>query len=304
MEGYLSVKEVLEKYIEGCQSKSQMSTSRMFGKAVLAGIMIGMGAAASSVAAHSISNVGLARLAAAVVFPVGLMMVILLGAELFTGDCLVAMGAFDGRQKIRNVINILVIVYLGNFVGATLLASLVSMSGQLNYSGGLLGAYTIKVAVGKINLSFGEGIVSGILCNILVCAAVLMAMSAKDVTGKLLASFFTIMLFVTAGFEHCVANMYYITAGILAMHNTQYREVAMSSYGYTMEQLEQLNLVQYFFANLLPVTIGNIIGGILFVGAPMFYLNTNKEFKLRTVVKKEENKHVIAFSELSADSTR
>ena len=304
MEGYLSVKEVLEKYIEGCQSKSQMSTSRMFGKAVLAGIMIGMGAAASSVAAHSISNVGLARLAAAVVFPVGLMMVILLGAELFTGDCLVAMGVFDGRQKIRNVINILVIVYLGNFVGATLLASLVSMSGQLNYSGGLLGAYTIKVAVGKINLSFGEGIVSGILCNILVCAAVLMAMSAKDVTGKLLASFFTIMLFVTAGFEHCVANMYYITAGILAMHNTQYREVAMSSYGYTMEQLEQLNLVQYFFANLLPVTIGNIIGGILFVGAPMFYLNTNKEFKLRTVVKKEENKHVIAFSELSADSTR
>lgn len=304
MEGYLSVKEVLEKYIEGCQSKSQMSASRMFGKAVLAGIMIGMGAAASSVAAHSISNVGLARLAAAVVFPVGLMMVILLGAELFTGDCLVAMGAFDGRQKIRNVINILVIVYLGNFVGATLLASLVSMSGQFNYSGGLLGAYTIKVAVGKVNLSFGEGIVSGILCNILVCAAVLMAMSAKDVTGKLLASFFTIMLFVTAGFEHCVANMYYITAGILAMHNTQYREVAMSSYGYTMEQLEQLNLVQYFFANLLPVTIGNIIGGILFVGAPMFYLNTNKEFKLRTVVKKEENKHVIAFSELSADSTR
>lgn len=273
MEGYLSVKEVLVKYIEGCEGKNKMSTSRMFGKAMLAGAMIGMGAAASSVAAHSVSNVGLARLAAAVVFPVGLMMVILLGAELFTGDCLVAMSAFDGRLKMKNVIRILVVVYLGNFVGATLLALLISMSGQLDYSAGLLGAYTIKVAVGKVNISFVQGVVSGTLCNILVCAAVLMALCAKDITGKLLASFFTIMLFVTAGFEHCVANMYYITAGILAMQNPEYLEVAMNTYGYTMEQLEQLNLWSYFITNLLPVTIGNIIGGVLLVGAPLYYLN-------------------------------
>lgn len=279
MEGYLTVKEVLEKYIEGCQGKSKMSSSRMFGKAILAGLMIGMGAAASSVAAHSITNVGVARLAAAVVFPVGLMMVILLGAELFTGDCLVAMSAFDRQLKIKDVVRILVLVYFGNLVGATMLAYLISMSGQLNYSSGLLGAYTIKVALGKVNISFAEGIVSGILCNILVCAAVLMAMSAKDVTGKLLASFFTIMLFVTAGFEHCVANMYYITAGMLAMRNPVYVDVAMDTYGYTAAQLEQLNLFHYAFTNLLPVTIGNIIGGILFVGAPLYYLNTNKKAK-------------------------
>lgn len=302
MEGYFTVKEVLRKYIEGCETKAQMSTNQLFGKAILAGIMIGMGAAASSVAAHTIPDVGFARLIAACVFPVGLMMVILLGAELFTGDCLVAMSVFDGKARIGTVIRILLTVYLGNFVGATLLAVLISMSGQLNYSAGVLGAYTIKVAVGKVGISFTEGIVSGILCNILVCAAVLMAMCAKDITGKLLASFFTIMLFVTAGFEHCVANMYYITAGMLAMHNPDYVELAMRTYGCSIAQLEQLNIIGYVISNLLPVTIGNIIGGILFVAEPLFFLNTNKMLLSNNVIKKEEKKHVIAYSKFTADS--
>lgn len=277
MEGYLTIKEVIEKYIQGCQTKMQMSSKRLFGKAIMAGIMIGMGAAISSVAAHTISDVGLARLSAAAVFPVGLMMVILLGAELFTGDCLVAMSVFDGKQKIKDCVKLLILVYLGNFVGANLTALLISMSGQLNYSAGMLGAYTIKVAIGKVNLSFTEGIVSGILCNILVCAAVLMAMCAKDITGKLLACFFVIMLFVTAGFEHCVANMYYISAGMLAMKNPEYAELAANTYKFSVEQLESLNITNYLLTNLLPVTIGNIIGGILFVGVPVYYLNSSKK---------------------------
>lgn len=276
MDGYLTIKEVAEKYIQGCRAKAQMSSLRLFGKAIMAGVMIGMGAAISSVAAHTISDVGVARLAAAVVFPVGLMMVILMGAELFTGDCLVAMSVFDGKQKIRDCFRILVLVYLGNFVGGTLTAWLMSLSGQLDYSAGMLGAYTIKVAVGKVNLSFTQGVVSGILCNILVCAAVLMAMCAKDVTGKLLASFFTIMLFVTGGFEHCVANMYYITAGLIAVKNPVYAELAANTYGFSAEKLATLNLSGYFVSNLLPVTIGNIIGGVLLVGAPVYYLNRNK----------------------------
>lgn len=276
MDGYLTIKEVAEKYIQGCRAKAQMSSLRLFGKAIMAGVMIGMGAAISSVAAHTISDVGVARLAAAVVFPVGLMMVILMGAELFTGDCLVVMSVFDGKQKIRDCVRILVLVYLGNFVGGTLTAWLMSLSGQLDYSAGMLGAYTIKVAVGKVNLSFTQGVVSGILCNILVCAAVLMAMCAKDVTGKLLASFFTIMLFVTGGFEHCVANMYYITAGLIAVKNPVYAELAANTYGFSAEKLATLNLSGYFVSNLLPVTIGNIIGGVLLVGAPVYYLNRNK----------------------------
>lgn len=303
MEGFLSVKEVLKKYIEGCRAKVEMSSNQLFGKAILAGAMIAMGAAASSVAAHTIPDVGVARLAAAVVFPVGLMMVILLGAELFTGDCLAVMSVLDGKQKIRDIMRLLFIVYIGNFFGATLLAFLVSMSGQLDYSAGMLGAYTIKVALGKVNISFTQGVVSGILCNILVCAAVLMAMCAKDVTGKIIAIFFSIMLFVTAGFEHCVANMYYITAGILAKNIPEYANLAMQEYGYTLEQINNLNYISYVFYNLLPVTIGNILGGIVFVGVPMLGLNTDKVLSFKNMWKKEEKANVITYSRMHADTT-
>lgn len=279
MEGYFTIKEVVEKYIGAAQAKAKTSSWDLFWKAVLAGAMIGLGAAASSVAAHTIPDVGLARLTAAVVFPVGLMMVILLGAELFTGDCLVVMSVFDGKQKLTQTIRILVLVYIGNLVGATILAWLIYMSGQLDYSAGMLGAYTIKVAVGKANISFVQGVVSGALCNVLVCAAVLMAMCAKDIAGKLLASFFTIMLFVTAGFEHCVANMYYITAGLIAKGNTQYATLAAETYGLSAQQLDSLNVQNYLLTNLVPVTIGNIIGGAILLGLPLYYLNIKKKNK-------------------------
>ena len=276
MEGYYTVKEVVEKYIQGCQAKVQMPLKSLVVKAVMAGAMIAMGAGISSVAAHTVPDVGLARLAAAVVFPVGLMMVILLGAELFTGDCLVAMSVFDKKQKISSCIKLLFWVYLGNFLGAAMIALFIALSGQLDYSAGMLGAYTIKVAVGKVNISFVQGIISGVLCNILVCAAVLMAMCAKDITGKLLASFFVIMLFVTGGFEHCVANMYYITAGLIAMNNPEYVDLTISAYGFSQEYVESLNVINFLVKNLLPVTIGNILGGAFFVGTPLYYLNHNK----------------------------
>ena len=276
MEGFLSIKEAIEKYIAGCQAKVEMSKENRMAKSVLAGTLIGMGAAASSVAAHTITDVGVARLAAALVFPVGLMMVILLGAELFTGDCLMAMSVSDGKQSLKEIIHVLVSVYLGNFIGAAMVAVLIVASGQLNYSGGMLGAYTIKVAMGKINISFVEGVTSGLLCNVLVCAAVLMAICAKDVTGKLIAIFFTIMLFVTAGFEHCVANMYYITAGLLAKWNPSYVTLAMEQYGYGLEQMQELNLYHFLITNLVPVTIGNILGGIVFLGLPLYYMNVRK----------------------------
>lgn len=129
-------------------------------------------------------------------------------------------------------------------------------SGQLNFSNGLLGAYTIKVDLGKTSLTPLQGITSGILCNILVCAAVLMAMASKDVTGKLLASFFVVMPFVTGGFEHCVANMYYISAGLLAKTNPDFV---------------------------------NIAGGSLVIGLPMYYINTN--LKLSKKGSKENDVH-------------
>lgn len=300
MEGFLTIQEVVEKYIEGTKAKVDMPFGRLLGKAVMAGMMIAMGAAISSVAAHTVADVGLARLAAAVVFPVGLMMVMLLGAELFTGDCLVAMSVIDGRHKWKDLFRVLGIVYLGNFFGAVIIALGISLSGQLNYSSGMLGAYTIKVALGKVQLSMSQGIVSGILCNILVCAAILMAMTAKDITGRLVAIFFTIMLFVTGGFEHCVANMYYITAGIVAKGNPQYTMLAMETYGFTQMQLDSLNLVNFVFVNLVPVTIGNMLGGIVCFGMPIYYQNTQL---IKSVEPKREEKteHVICTT-ISADA--
>ena len=291
LEGFLSIKEAIDKYIAGCQAKVEMSKENLMAKSILAGALIGMGAAASSVAAHTIPDVGLARLAAAVVFPVGLMMVILLGAELFTGDCLMAMSVTDGKQSLKEIIRVLISVYFGNFIGAGALAMLINTSGQLNYSNGMLGAYTIKVAMGKVNVSFMEGVTSGLLCNVLVCAAVLMALCAKDVTGKLIAVFFTIMLFVTAGFEHCVANMYYITAGLLAKMNPTYASLAMEQYGYTLEQMRDLNIYHFLVTNLVPVTIGNILGGIVFLGLPLYYMNMKKVENKDHNTNKEEMKN-------------
>jgi len=256
-----------------------MSTGRLIGKAILAGLMIGMGAGMSSVAAHTVADVGLARLLAGVVFPVGLMMVILMGAELFTGDCLFSMSLFDRKEKFWSFAKLLIFVYLGNFLGAGLVALLLSASGQWDYSSGMLGAYTIKVALGKVNISFIEAIISGILCNILVCAAVIMAGCAKDVTGKLLCCFFVIMMFVVGGFEHCVANMYYITAGLLAKLDPEYVALAMNTYGFSEEYIASLNIFNFLVTNLIPVTIGNIIGGVACVGAPIYYLNRAKKTK-------------------------
>lgn len=276
VEGFLTIGEAAEKYIQGSIAKAKTPSLRLLAKAVMAGAMIALGAATSSVAAHGIADVGLSRLAAGCVFPVGLMMVVLLGAELFTGDCLVTMGVMDKRIRLGSCVKLLLIVYLGNLAGAALIALLTVWSSQLNYSGSMLGAYAIKVAVGKVNMTFAQGLTSGILCNVLVCAAVLMALCAKDVTGKLLSCFFAIMLFVTAGYEHCVANMYYIPVGMLALNNPAYRSLAAEIYGLGAEQLSSLNTLNFLVRNLLPVTLGNILGGVGLVAAPVYYLNRIK----------------------------
>lgn len=275
---FLSPKEIVEQYINVGVAKSKLKSGNIIGKSIFAGMMIAMGAACSNVAVHAIDNVGVARLVAGLVFPVGLMMVILMGAELFTGDCLMVVSVSDKKVVPSKFIKVLIFVYLGNFIGGFLTAATMYLSGQFNYSAGRLGAYTIKVAVGKVTLSPVQGIASGILCNILVCAAVLIAMSSKDVTGKLLASFFVIMPFVTGGFEHCVANMYYISAGLLAKCDSSYVNTAIDIYG--LSDLSVLNIKTFLVDNLIPVTIGNIIGGSVCIGLPMYYLNyknINKE---------------------------
>jgi len=272
----LSPLQIVSANISAAKTKTEFPLLRMILLGVFAGMFIACGASASSVAMHAIPNVGLARLVAGCVFPIGLMMIVFVGGELFTGDCLMIMGCLHGKFTVRNMGKVLIVVWLSNFAGSVLFAAMVNTSAQFNFSGGLLGAFTIKVAMGKVVMPFGTAFISGILCNFFVCIAVLMAASSRDIAGKVWAIFFPIMAFVVSGYEHCVANMYYIPAGIFAAANETYVQTAMETYGYTAAQLEQLTWGNMLLNNLLPVTLGNIAGGMLFVGLPLYFIHKEK----------------------------
>lgn len=251
---------------------------KMFILGAMAGMFIAGGAAASNVAMHSLPNVGIARTVGGLIFGVGLMMIVFIGGELFTGDCLLIFGLMNRKYRIWSVIRVLMTVWFSNFVGAFVVAALVFFSGQWDYSSDLLGAFTIKVALGKSTMSFGAAFSSGIMCNIFVCGAVLMAAAAKDVAGKIPAIVFPILAFVVSGYEHCVANMYYIPAGILAKLDQKYVDAAMENYGITSEQLDSLCWKNFFVDSSIPVTLGNMVGGMLFVGV-LLYLVHRRELE-------------------------
>ena len=267
--------QVIETNIKGGETKVNLPIIKMIILGIMAGAFIALGGATSSTAAHNISNVGLSRFVSGIIFPVGLMLITFIGGELFTGNCLTSMGAMDHRFSWGKVVRDLCIIWLSNLVGAVIIAALTYFSGNLDYSSGLLGAYSIKVALGKCTITPVKGITSGILCNILVCAAILMGTAAKDIGGKVWAIFFPIMAFVVGGFEHCVANMFYIPVGIMASMNETYVQKAQEVYGITAEQLSKLS-IGGFISNQIPVTIGNILGGMIFVGLPCYLVHCKK----------------------------
>lgn len=257
--------EIMEISMKGSANKATLPLGRMILLGIMAGVFIALGAAASNTAVHHMENVGLARTLAGCIFPVGLMMIVFVGGELFTGNCLISMAVMNKRVKLWQFIRNLAVVYVSNLAGALLVVGLLYFSGNFDYSDGLLGAYTIKVMMGKVAITPVRGITSGILCNILVCIAIFMATAARDIAGKVWAIFFPILAFVVAGFEHCVANMFYIPAGILAAQNPEYVEKAVEAYGMSAEAIQAVHMGDVL-QNMIPVTFGNMIGGIC-VGA-------------------------------------
>lgn len=254
------------------EDKTKKTILELLISGMLAGAFIAIGASSSSAAVYGISNTGLAKTLAGVIFPVGLIFVVMIGGELFTGDCLMSLDAMNKRVKITQIIRVLALVFVFNMLGALLIVCLVNRSGQLDYGNGALAASAIKTAYNKLNLGFGKALCSGIMCNILVCLAVLLAGTAKDATGKIFAIFFPIWAFVIGGYEHCVANMYYIPAGLLAKTSDAYYQAAIDA-GMTASQLDSMTVGSFFVDNLLPVTIGNIIGGMLFVAFPLYVVH-------------------------------
>lgn len=263
--------EVIAGNIKAGTVKAELPLVKMILLGIMAGAFIALGGATSSTAVHGISDVGLARTLAGAIFPVGLMMIVFVGGELFTGNCLITMAVLHKKVTVTKMLRNLAVVYFSNLIGALVIDFLIFYSGNLDYSGGLLGAYTIKVAVAKVNIQPVKAVVSGILCNMLVCMAILMAGAARDIAGKALAIFFPIWAFVVGGFEHCVANMFYIPAGMLAAGNADYAAKAQEAYGLTQAQLDSLS-VWHSLNNFIPVTIGNIIGGAVCIGVMYFFI--------------------------------
>jgi formate/nitrite transporter len=228
---------------------------------ILAGAFIAIGGFSAAMASHSIENVGVAKLVAGIVFPVGLMLVLICGAELFTGNCLLTVAYAQRKITLKKMLRNWTIVYFANFVGAFIIVVLIYYSGLLSTNGGKLGGYAIKVAAYKSGLTFTQTFTSGILCNLVVSLAVWGSYAAKDVASKVLISFFPIMAFVIAGFEHCVANMYYLLLGVFAKSNPAYVELSHQ----TAEKVANINFI-HVVQNLIPATLGNIVGGGIFVG--------------------------------------
>jgi len=240
---------------------------------ILAGVFIGLGAMFSTVVTTDLGlGFGLTKLLGGLSFCLGLILVVMAGAELFTGNCLIVMSWMSGRTSFARLLRNWGIVYFANLLGALSLAGLMFYSYQWTLNDYGIGASALQIANAKVNLSFGSALVRGILCNALVCLSIWMCFSARSVTGKVLSIIFPITAFVAAGFEHSIANMYFIPMGILLSGQPAVLEAA----GLTGSGIANLNW-SGFVANLIPVTIGNIIGGGILIGAVYWLAYLSRE---------------------------
>jgi formate/nitrite transporter len=255
-----SPKEVVENYSNVGANKTTMKLGKLLVLGILAGMIIAFGSAATNTAAFAFTNISIIRIVTGMLFPFGLAMVILTGAELFTGNVLISISVFDKKAKIKGMLRNWLIVYIGNLIGSLIVSVGGVYFGQLNYGDGALAMYTIGIAAAKCAMPFSSAFVMGFFCNFLVTLAVIISMTTKDTFGKIAASFVPVAFFVFAGYEHSVANMYYVPAGILASHITSYYEQA-TALGIDMSNLTTMGFIT---GNLIPVTLGNIVGGIAF----------------------------------------
>lgn len=278
---FRSPQEIAQRFVEIGHEKTKYPIMKLLVLSILAGAFIAFAAEGSNAAIHTIASAGLGKALAGAIFSTGLILVIVAGGELFTGNCLIIISCSEKKHGILEMLKNWGLVYSGNFVGSMMVVLLIFASGQFDMSNGLLGAYTIKIAVYKVHLTFLNAFAMGILCNWLVCLAVWMASAAKDVTGKIVAVFFPIWLFIASGFEHSIANMYYIPAGILAKSNPNWLEAAVSL-GVSSEKIAGLNWGSFISRNLIPVTIGNIVGGSVFVGLAYWVAYLHKKNKVET----------------------
>jgi len=239
--------------------------------AIQAGSFIAFGAAFFTMVTHDSSlGLGLTKLIGGLVFSLGLILVIIAGADLFTGDTLMIMACFSRKITWRQMLRSWGFVFLGNLAGSLVIVMLVYFSGHWLGHGGAIGAKALAIANAKVNLTFVQAFTSGMLCNILVCLAIWLCYSSRSVTDKILSIIFPITAFVAMGFEHSIANMYFIPAGLILRHNPEIVALLNGT------DLSNLTTSGFLVNNLLPVTIGNMVGGAIFIGIIYWILYLRK----------------------------
>jgi formate transporter len=244
--------------------KASLPLDRLIALSVLAGAFIGFGAMFATVAtADPDLSFAVSRVLGGVVFSLGLVLVVVGGAELFTGNALLVMAVASRRVRVRALLRNWLVVLAGNAVGAVGLAVLVVWSGTLDGSGGAIGRRAVEIGVTKTSLDVGEAIASGVVANVLVCLAVWMTLSARSVTDRVLVVILPISAFVAGGFEHSIANMYLLPVALL--HRDEVVELGA-------DVSPDLTWAHALTHNLLPVIVGNVIGGSLLVGATYWFV--------------------------------
>lgn len=267
--------EITEISIGGSSAKVNRDLAGMLLMGFMGGLFIALAGQGSNTGSFQLllnpETYGLGKIIAGFFFSVGLMMVILAGGELYTGNVLIIGAVLAKTVSVAAFLKNLVVIYFGNLVGSVFASWLIVQSGVLSSASNSLAALTIRTAAGKASIDFGQAILLGILCNILVCAAIWLSYSSNNTVGKIFAIFFPISLFVLSGYEHSVANMFYIPVGILAKANPAYVEAALSA-GVSADAIANLSWSTFFINNLIPVTIGNFIGGAVFIGVVYWFL--------------------------------
>lgn len=255
-------------------TKANLNFWTMFALAVLAGAFIGTGGIYFTVVTTGLAAAGIpygiVRLLGGLVFCLGLIAVVVGGAELFTGNNLIIMAFANGRVALAQLLRNWGIVYLGNFVGSILTALVMFFARQYASSSGAVGANALAIANAKCNLQFFQALALGVMCNALVCLAIWLCASARSTTDKILAILFPISAFVAAGFEHSIANMYFIPIGLFI--KAWAPAAFWEAIGKTPADFAHLTWSAFFLKNLLPVTVGNIIGGAGFVGLAYWFI--------------------------------
>lgn len=273
--------EMAHRVVEAGVKKSVLDIPRMFTLATLAGGFIAMGAAFSVTVIEGMSALphGLVRLVSGLAFTLGLIMVVVAGSELFTGNNLIIMAYLSHRVTLKGLVRNWSIVYLGNFVGAITIVFIMLLTKQYTLRNGTIGITMLNIGEAKTSLEFFQAVALGIMCNALVCLAVWMCFSARNTVDKILAIIPPIAAFVASGFEHSVANMYFIPAALFI------KFFGSSSFFETIQKspldYPHLTWKNFLIVNLLPVTIGNIIGGALMIGFIYWFLYIAKSIRPR-----------------------